>query len=81
MRPTLLAMGALLLGLSATPSSAAPAAGLPDLGPDSGLELVAGGCGPRLAVTARLEQRFDAYERDERVFAHSWRLTIPRDHL
>ena len=27
----------------------------------------------------RLHAQLDAYERDERVFAHSWRLTIPRD--
>ncbi len=27
----------------------------------------------------RLHAQLDAYERDERVFAHTWRLTIPRD--
>ena len=27
----------------------------------------------------RVHAQLDAYERDERVFAHSWRLTIPRD--
>ena len=27
----------------------------------------------------RLHAQLDAYERDERVFAHSWRLTIPRN--
>jgi uncharacterized protein len=29
----------------------------------------------------RLYAQLDAYEGDERVFAHSWRLTIPRDHV
>ena len=29
----------------------------------------------------RLHAQLDAYERDERVFAYSWRLTIPRDHV
>ena len=27
----------------------------------------------------RLHAQLDAYERGERVFAHSWLLTIPRD--
>ena len=27
----------------------------------------------------RLHAQLDAYEHDERVFAHTWRLTIPRD--
>jgi putative CocE/NonD family hydrolase len=29
----------------------------------------------------RLHAQLDAYEGDERVFAHSWRLAIPRDHV
>jgi hypothetical protein len=29
----------------------------------------------------RLHAQLDAYENDERVFAHSWRLAIPRDHV
>jgi hypothetical protein len=29
----------------------------------------------------RLRAQLDAYEGDERVFAHSWRLAIPRDHV
>jgi hypothetical protein len=29
----------------------------------------------------RLHAQLDAYECDERVFAHSWRLTIPRDQV
>jgi uncharacterized protein len=32
-------------------------------------------------TTFRLHAQLDAYEADERVFEHSWRLTIPRDHL
>jgi hypothetical protein len=29
----------------------------------------------------RLHAQLDAYEASERVFEHSWRLTIPRDHI
>jgi hypothetical protein len=29
----------------------------------------------------RLHAQLDAYEGEERVFAQSWRLTIPRDHV
>jgi putative CocE/NonD family hydrolase len=29
----------------------------------------------------RLHAQLDAYEGEERVFAHSWRLAIPRDHV
>lgn len=29
----------------------------------------------------RVHAELDAYENDERVFAHGWRLEIPRDHL
>jgi hypothetical protein len=32
-------------------------------------------------TTFRLHAQLDAYEASERVFAHSWRLTIPRDHV
>jgi predicted acyl esterase len=33
------------------------------------------------ATDFRLHAQLDAYEGDERVFAHSWRLVIPREHL
>ena len=33
------------------------------------------------ATDFRLHAQLDAYEGDERVFAHSWRLAIPREHL
>ena len=33
------------------------------------------------ATTFKLHARLDAYEGAERVFEHSWRLTIPRDHV
>lgn len=32
-------------------------------------------------TTFRLHAQLDAYEAAERVFEHSWRLTIPRDHV
>jgi hypothetical protein len=32
-------------------------------------------------TTFRLHAQLDAYEDSERVFEHSWRLTIPRDHV
>jgi putative CocE/NonD family hydrolase len=33
------------------------------------------------ATTFKLHAQLDAYEGAERVFEHSWRLTIPRDHV
>jgi uncharacterized protein len=33
------------------------------------------------ATDFRLHAQLDAYEGDERVFAHSWRLSIPRNHV
>jgi len=33
------------------------------------------------ATDFRLHAQLDAYEGDERVYADSWRLTIPRDHV
>jgi hypothetical protein len=32
-------------------------------------------------TTFGLHAQLDAYEGAERVFEHSWRLTIPRDHV
>ena len=32
-------------------------------------------------TTFRLHAELDAYQGSERVFEHSWRLTIPRDHV
>jgi uncharacterized protein len=33
------------------------------------------------ATDSRPHAQLDGYEGNERVFAHTWRLTIPRDHL
>ena len=33
------------------------------------------------ATDSRPRAQLDGYEGNERAFAHTWRLTIPRDHL